>query len=103
MKGKKVRYEDISYILQYKEKHFFKKWCCNHYILPKDNEGYCVYGKMKLICYLLCFIPVHIVSFFVLIWDGGLKNFCIQSREIYHWNFYKYDYPSDRIRELNLF
>jgi len=24
MKGKKVRYEDISYILQYKEKHFLK-------------------------------------------------------------------------------
>jgi hypothetical protein len=38
--------------------------------------------KMKLFWYILFFIPVHIAKLFYCLWDGGLRDFEIESRWI---------------------
>ena len=43
--------------------------------------------------YLLMFIPVHAFKFFWCLWDGGLKEFEIESRFITYRHLYESDSP----------
>ena len=103
MKAKKIKYEDASYILNYKKKHLLEKWFCNCYILPTNKDNGCdIFCKIKLIYYLISFIPLHIIIFFSLIYDGGLKNFYILPREVYRWHYLNCSKPFNKIKELKL-
>lgn len=72
---KKISYNDVAYICRYKEKHFFEKYFCNHYIwMNNSNEGM-MKCNMKIWFYILIFIPIHIIDFVYLLWNGGIKHF----------------------------
>ena len=77
---KKIKYEEASYIRNYKDYHFGEKYLCNWYI-QKINEAS---GRMDLYVkwwfYLLIVVPIHIVKLFDCMWDGGLKEFEFESR-----------------------
>lgn len=49
--------------------------------------------KLGWFGYLLLFVPVHIFKFFWCIWDGGLKEFEIETRQIRYDYFYEADAP----------
>ena len=80
---KKINYNDAAYICRYKNKHPFKKYFCNWYIwMNNPNEGI-IKCNMKLWFYILILIPFAIINFFYLLWDGGIKNFEFEPRNIY--------------------
>lgn len=56
----------------------------NYYIEQANSQQVKYTLKMKFPLYAVLFIPVHILSFFVCMWDGGLKEFCICDSEIWH-------------------
>ena len=76
---KKISYDDVAYICRFKEKYFFEKHFCNHYIwMNNSNEGM-MKSNVKIWLYVLIFIPACILQFFYLLWDGGIKEFEIPS------------------------
>ena len=82
---KRVSYDDIRYIAQYKQRHFFGKYFCNWYIdMINANSGWFA-CKIKLWVYILIFIPMHLIFLISLLWDGGIKNFEIMPRTIQHY------------------
>ncbi len=50
------------------------------YELTEKPYGYKLTYTLKLVPYLLLFVPVHIIKAFVCMWDGGLKEFSIERR-----------------------
>jgi hypothetical protein len=83
---KKISYNDAAYICRYKEKHFFERYFCNHYIwMNNPNEGI-IKKDMKIWFYILTFIPICILQFVCLLWDGGIKHFEIPSINIMAYN-----------------
>lgn len=79
---KKISYNDIAYICRFKENHFFRKHFCNNYIwMNNPNEGM-MKCDMKIWFYILIFIPIHIINFVFLLWDGGIRHFEIMSRNV---------------------
>ena len=80
----KIKYEDAAYIRRYKKRHTFEKYFCNCFLLNRNT----ISGDMKLYvkwwAYLILFIPLHIVKACACIWDGGLKEFSIDSRCVYY-------------------
>lgn len=53
---------------------------CNFTLEETEGGNYEVITEMKMIPYLLLFIPVHFVQMLQCIWDGGLITFKISSR-----------------------
>ena len=54
------------------------KWCrpfCTYTLLRKDERTIVREQRVNLLAYLILFIPLHILQIFVLMWDGGLKEF----------------------------
>jgi len=49
--------------------------------------------KIGWFAYLLMFIPVHIFKVFWCMWDGGLKEFEIEGRNLTHHYLYESDSP----------
>ena len=83
---KKVSYDDIRYIGKYKRNSFFERYFCNWYIsMSNRNEGW-IKCRIKLWFYMLTFIPICLINFIGCLWDGGIKNFGIESRTIHHYN-----------------
>jgi len=83
----KISYEDAAYILNYKKHHKFEKYGCNWEItMGRDVEGQII-CSIKIWLYCLLFIPTCIFEVFLLIWDGGLKDFEIPDKFIHRWQF----------------
>lgn len=77
---KKIKYEDAAYIRSYKKNHWFEKYFCNWFIeLQNPNSGI-MKLYMKRWLYILLFIPMHCIVFGLCLWDGGIKDFRINSR-----------------------
>lgn len=70
----KISYKDFAYLMNYKLRHPFVKYCCNCYVTEK-NANVFLSARVKLPIYILLFIPVHVAEFFLVIFDGGLKNY----------------------------
>lgn len=64
------------------------------YTLDEVQEG-TIKQEVKIgwLGYLLMFIPVHILKFFWCLWDGGLKKFDIEGRDINYHYLYDSDSP----------
>ena len=76
----KIKYDDAAYIRRYKKRHIFEKYFCNWFLVNKrENYGY-MRMYVKWWAYIILFVPVHIVKICACIWDGGLKDFRIESR-----------------------
>lgn len=77
----KISLKEWLYIGQYHPVHESCRWMCAHK-LEKDGDGYRRKVAISLPCYLLFFIPIHLTNLFIVLWDGGLKEFGIQPRNI---------------------
>lgn len=80
---KKINYEQCATLLNYSKKHPFERIACNHYI-AENSACVRVITKIKLPVYILLFVPIHLLQAIALIWDGGLKEFSIESRTSNH-------------------
>ena len=78
----KISHKEYAQIMNYKHPHHFKKIICNFYSEPLPLNRVRVRAVVKLPIYLLIFIPVHIAQFFMCLWDGGLREFTFEGREI---------------------
>ena len=77
---KKITYNDFAMLTGYTKPHYLMQITCNFY--GQDGLAYQVWAKMKRFWYILFFIPIHICKLFYVLWDGGLRDFEIESRWI---------------------
>jgi hypothetical protein len=55
---------------------------CSYQLVKEDDKTFKRVQEISWPIYLLIFIPVHLLQAFVCMWDGGLKEFIIFSRNI---------------------
>lgn len=54
----------------------------NYELVKTEWGGFTIKRNIKLIPYLIAFIPAHLLQLVALLWDGGLKEFSIESRKM---------------------
>ena len=52
----------------------------NLYLRDSEGYGYYLTTEVKLLPYILMFIPIHLTQLILCIWNGGLKTFEINPR-----------------------
>ncbi len=65
--------------------NYAAKWCrplCSYYLIKEDSITFRRVQKINIFNYILIFIPVHLLQALVCLWDGGLKEFIIFSRDL---------------------
>lgn len=65
--------------------NYAAKWCkplCSYYLEKETTNTFKRTQKIGWFMYVLLFVPVHILQMFVLLWDGGLKEFIILERSL---------------------
>lgn len=83
----KISFNEATYITGWhKRKHRFEKYFCNWDIKKENDNSAYINCTMKLYFYILIFIPVHIIKVLLVLWDGGLKEFTIEPRNVLHSN-----------------
>ena len=79
---KKIKLKEWTYIGKC---NYAAKWCrrlCSYYLVKEDEKTFKRVQKINLFNYILVFIPVHLLQALVCLWDGGLKEFIIFSRDL---------------------
>lgn len=76
----KITAKDAKYI---QNRHRNLSRFINYELEKTTWNGYVLTFTMKLIPYILVFVPVHLFKAITLLWDGGLKEFCFESRLLY--------------------
>lgn len=79
---KKIKLKEWTYIGRC---NYAAKWCrrlCSYYLVKEDDKTFKRVQKINLFNYILVFIPVHLLQALVCLWDGGLKEFIIFSRDL---------------------
>lgn len=82
MVKKKITLKEWTYIGKF---NYAAKWCrpfCTYTLSLLDSQTFEREQKINLLAYILMFIPLHILQVFVLMWDGGLKEFEIFKRNL---------------------
>jgi hypothetical protein len=54
----------------------------NFYLRDAEGGGYYFTTEIKLLPYILLFIPTHLAQLVLCMWDGGLKTFGINRRVV---------------------
>lgn len=76
---KKITYAEAAYIQGYKKNHFIFKYFCDWEIdMECQNAGY-IRCSLKPMLAIPAMIIGAIIMFFYVLWDGGLKEFCLPS------------------------
>lgn len=83
----KISYKDFAYLMNYKMRHPFIKYCCDCYAIERDADVI-MSAKVKLWIYILLFIPVHLLIFFYSLWDGGIKSYEVWERTVTNMHWY---------------
>ena len=79
---KRISLKEWIYIGKY---NHAAKWCrrlCSYTLIKKDEKTFVREQKINWLAYIIIFIPIHILQAFVCMWDGGLKEFIICSRNL---------------------
>ena len=79
---KKISLKEWTYIGRH---NYAAKWCrrlCSYHLIKEDDETFRREQRINIFNYILLFIPVHLLQALVCIWDGGLKEFIIFSRNL---------------------
>lgn len=79
---KRIKLREWTYIGKY---NYAAKWCrpfCTYTLALKDAQTIVREQKVNLLAYFIMFIPLHILQVFVLMWDGGLKEFEVFKRRL---------------------
>lgn len=82
---KKISLKDWEYIGKYNPAAKWVRPFCS-YTLTETDKGFRRDCKLSWLVYLLLFLPVHLLQAFACMWDGGLKEFEVQTRHIGHDN-----------------
>ena len=80
MDKKRITLREWTYIGKY---NHAAKWCrrfCTYTLIRKNDHTIVREQKVNFLAYLIMFIPLHILQVFVLMWDGGLKEFKLFKR-----------------------
>lgn len=79
---KKINLKQWTFIGRY---NHAAKWCrklCSYYLIKEDEKTFRRVQKINIFSYILIFIPIHLLQALVCLWDGGLKEFIIFSRNL---------------------
>ena len=79
---KRIKLKEWAYIGKL---NYAAKWCrrlCSYYLIKEDDKTFRRVQKINLFNYILIFIPVHLLQALICLWDGGLKEFIIFSRDL---------------------
>lgn len=79
---KRINLKTWTFIGKY---NYAAKWCrplCSYYLIKEDDRTFRRVQKINIFNYMLIFIPIHLLQALVLLWDGGLKEFIIFSRDL---------------------
>lgn len=79
---KKISLKEWTTIGRY---NYAAKWCrflCSYYLVKEDDKTLRRIQKINILNYIIIFIPVHLLQALVCLWDGGLKEFIIFSRNL---------------------
>ena len=77
---KRISANECSYIGRANNMTKWVKLLTMFTLEERDNGDFRVDQKMKLLPYILLFIPVHLIFFLLYMFDGGLLDFRIQKR-----------------------
>ena len=72
--------------LTWREKYLIDFYC---EVKEGDENYFQIVRRVKPLLYIIAFIPVHVLKIFWLMWDGGLKNFCFETRNIDFTTYFK--------------
>ena len=78
---KKISLKDWTYIGRYNPAAKWLRPLCE-YTLTKDGSHFMRQCRIGLLTYIIIAIPVHILQAFYCMWDGGLREFSWQGRDI---------------------
>ena len=82
MKKKKITREEWEYIGIYNPAAKWLRPYCSYTLEKIDSGGFRRQCKIGWIMYLLMFIPIHLLQALCCMWDGGLREFEIESRHL---------------------
>lgn len=74
---KKISAKDFNYIWEPGESHRKRDWSRTYTITKYDNGGYSFVESAKIWLFILLYIPQLVLTFFVCLWDGGLREFVL--------------------------
>ena len=95
----KISYKEYKEIMALKKEYFIQKLM--EYELVFAGNGFCtIKTYIPMWLYIIAFIPMHIVLAVFCMWDGGLKEFELQSRYITRWSFMSDDEPYKRAKKI---
>lgn len=81
-----------------RELTFKEKFCVNHYVEFCEHGNISIERNIKLLPFILLFIPICLIECIYLIWDGGLRRFDLPRRDFcptrYYYSDYKYLNPT---------
>ena len=100
MVKKKITLKEWTYIGKF---NYAAKWCrpfCTYTLSLLDSQTFEREQKVNLLAYILMFIPLHILQVFVLVWDGGLKEFEVFKRKLGKDTLTKGSPAYDKAREI---
>jgi hypothetical protein len=78
----KLTFKEFATLANWKEKHKRDRIFCNFYLTEEDEWSVVITKKFKIYVYILLFLPLLLLSFFICLWDGGLRNFEFPSYDI---------------------
>ena len=79
---KRITLNDWNYIGIYNPAKDWIRPLCTYTLVKTDNHRFRREVKVNLLIYLLLIIPLHLFKILYCLWDGGLKEFRIESREL---------------------
>lgn len=79
---KKITYKEWNKIGRFSYASKSLQKICNHKLEQTECGDYRRHQSVKLIPYILMFIPLHLIKIFVCAWDGGLKEYSIEPRKL---------------------
>lgn len=79
---KKITRNEWNYIGKYNHGAKWIRPFCSYTIKENGGGDYIRQVKIGWPLFLALFIPLHIVKFFLCVWDGGLKEFEFESRNL---------------------
>ncbi len=72
----KLTFKEFATIAGWNEKHIRDRMFCK-FFMEEDNDEWSVLitKKFKIYVYILLLLPMLLLTFFLCLWDGGLRNF----------------------------
>ena len=103
MKKNRIKIKDKKGIVAPRELTWREKYLLDFYCEIKDENTLQIVWYIKPLLFAIIYIPMHIFKVFWLMWDGGLKNFCFETRDI-NWvtyqKFFKQNIKNEAIKNL---